>query len=144
MALNISMEPEPVVPSFSTVKMGQIWRLGPEKSFSQVVDSLTRLGLESSWMNVPGKIILSLPCVKVRWFWLILPTILNMSSLWLLILVRTETRKKRAHLWKASSIALLFRGLEQGTMTVPGYIHVIEMEEHAEMMNVKIKQSTTS
>lgn len=51
--------------------------------------------------------------VRVRWIWLTLTAVLIISSAAFLALAMLETRYKKAEVWKDSSLALIFHGLEQ-------------------------------
>lgn len=120
----------PAAPKFSTLNFEQIWNRGIQASSSGVADSLTRLSLNSSWVSVAGQLVNVVPYVKVRWYWLILPALLNISALILLVYIQAKSARNNVYLWKSSAIALLFHGLDPNTV-VPHSTKVSEMEARA-------------
>lgn len=106
----------------------------------KIADSLTRQGLDESWVSVPGRAITKATQIRVRWHWLILPAFLNILTTVLLITTATSSRKHKTPLWKSSITALLFHGLEDDPR-VPRTSKLSHMDELAESMRVKIKPS---
>ena len=70
--------------------------------------------------------------VKVRWAWLTLPCVLLAGTLVFLCFTIIGTRKQQMGIWKSSSLALLFRGLEERSAEgMEGLGHVVGMQERA-------------
>lgn len=86
-----------------------------------------------------GKIWRSETVVKVRWAWLSLPCVLLAGTSVFLGSTIMATRKKQLGIWKSSSLALLFHGLEKGSGEVSeDWGHVIGMGTTAEKTWVRL------
>lgn len=73
---------------------------------------ITSVALVLCTVTVPGQMGTVEMHVHVRWVWLTLPAVLIVSSTAFLALAMLETRHKKAEVWKDSSLALIFQGLE--------------------------------
>ncbi|KAL9061347.1 MAG: hypothetical protein Q9162_000221 [Coniocarpon cinnabarinum] len=61
---------------------------------------------------LPGRAYQTTTFIHVQWGWLALPITLMVLTILLLIIVIIQTHKKRAVVWKSSSLALLFHKLD--------------------------------
>ena len=111
---------------------------GFQDTFDQLAQSLT------TWMRTSqgsasdsdlmgqavGVIWTSETIVKVRWAWLALPCVLLAGTLVFLGFTIIGTRKQQMGIWKSSSLALLFHGLEERSAEdMEDLGHVAGMEE---------------
>ena len=70
--------------------------------------------------------------LKVQWAWLTLPCVLLTGTLLFLCFTITRTQKQHLGIWKSSSLALLFHGLEEwNSDSMEDSEHVVGMEERA-------------
>ena len=77
--------------------------------------------------------------VKVRWAWLALPCVLLAGTTIFLGFIIMGTTKKHLGIWKSSSLALLFHGLEEGSGEVSEDLgHMVGMETTAEKTCVRL------
>ena len=75
--------------------------------------------------------------VCMRWPWLILPALLEITGLIFLLAMKRASRKCKLSLWKASLWPLLFRGLH---LDVPVRANnVRHMQQMAETMNARLR-----
>ena len=77
--------------------------------------------------------------VNVRWAWLALPCVLLAGTTIFLGFIIMGATKKQSGIWKSSSLALLFHGLEEGSGEVSEDLgHVVGMEATAEKTWVRL------
>ncbi len=77
--------------------------------------------------------------VNVRWAWLALPCVLLAGTTIFLGFIIMGTTKKQLGIWKSSSLALLFHGLEEGSGKVSEDLrHMVGMETTAKKMWVRL------
>ncbi|OCL11352.1 hypothetical protein AOQ84DRAFT_386904 [Glonium stellatum] len=76
----------------------------------------------------------------VTWYWLILPVFVILGAFIFLLVAILETSRNEAKLWKSSSLALLFHGLEHTTAT-SGLNELEEMEQEADNMRVRLRMT---
>ena len=74
--------------------------------------SLTKLGLRLSNETVMGNVTVSEVYVVVDWEWMILPAVLEVAGVILLLATMMMTQRHNVSLWKTSSLALIYHGLE--------------------------------
>lgn len=103
-----------------------------------VATSMTNHIRSVSASTVPGQMGTVETYVHVRWVWLTLPAVLIVSSAAFLALAMLETRHKKAEVWKDSSLALIFHGLEQKGESA-GMVNTLSgMEDVAKEMKVRL------
>ncbi|KAK5958482.1 hypothetical protein OHC33_000325 [Knufia fluminis] len=122
----------------------QMMALGADQTFENIAKSLSKLALDESWETVSGQAISMLPFVTVRWYWLTLPALLNLLVLLFLVLTMIATREQKAPLWKSSTLALLFHGLEDDEIRISNAETVSEMNQAAEHTTVRLRRSDRS
>jgi hypothetical protein len=106
-----------------------------------VATSMTNHIRSVSSMTVSGQIGTVETYVHVRWVWLTLPGALILSSAAFLVLAVLETRRRNAEVWKDSSLALIFHGLEQNGEST-GLVNKLScMEDVAKGMRVRLEQT---
>jgi len=106
-----------------------------------VATSMTNHIRSVSSMTVTGQMGTVETYVHVRWVWLTLPGALILSSAAFLALAVLETRRRRAEVWKDSSLALIFHGLEQNGEST-GLVNKLScMEDMAKGMRVRLEQT---
>jgi hypothetical protein len=103
-----------------------------------VATSMTNHIRSVSTVTVPGKMGTVETYVHVRWVWLTLPAVLIVSSAAFLALAILETRHKKAEVWKDSSLALIFHGLEQKGESTGVVNKLSDMEDVAKGMKVRL------
>ncbi len=81
----------------------------------QVAESLTKLALDLDGKGIIGNPGSQVAFVHVRWLWLIMPGMLELTGLILLVLTICSSKKRDAPPWKSSILPLLFHGLEHGS-----------------------------
>jgi hypothetical protein len=103
-----------------------------------VATSMTNHIRSVSTVTVPGQMGTVETYVHVRWVWLTLPAFLIVSSAAFLALAILETRHKKAEVWKDSSLALIFHGLEQKGESTGVVNKLSDMEDVAKGMKVRL------
>jgi hypothetical protein len=81
--------------------------------------------------------------VQVRWIWLTLPGVLILASTAFLALAMLETRRRKAEVWKDSSLALIFHGLEQHRESTGLVSKLSQMEDVAKETRVRLERMDT-
>ena len=77
--------------------------------------------------------------LHVRWEWLILPSCLVALTFLFLTLTMVQTRRNDIAIWKTSTLALLFHGLEAKAVGLPDCkLQLSEMEETARRIKVQL------
>lgn len=80
---------------------------------NNTAQSLTQLALDRWGTTIWGRSTASnLVVVIIEWQWLTLPAVLELSGISFLILVALSSRRCGVDLWKGSSLALLYHGLD--------------------------------
>ena len=70
--------------------------------------------------------------IKVQWAWMALPCVLLAGTLFFLCFTIIRTQRQQFGIWKSSSLALLFHGLEEwNSHSIEDSRHVVDMEEKA-------------
>ncbi|KAJ9614106.1 hypothetical protein H2200_002242 [Cladophialophora chaetospira] len=62
---------------------------------------------------VLGSVLSERTFVEVRWLWMILPVLLNVLGVVFLVVVRSYTEKLKLPLWKTSTLAMIYHGLDE-------------------------------
>jgi hypothetical protein len=92
---------------------GQIIR---NHSFSYIMEriaaSLTKAELDNSATIITGNMTTPVAHVDVAWYWFILPATLNVAAIILLLATAVLSHSRKTQLWKSSTLALLYHGLE--------------------------------
>jgi len=103
---------------------------GPESFIQNVAASLTKMGWNSvNATDIYGKLGTAPVSVRVRWPWLILPTVLTIMTVLFLVLTIHLTQRAQSPIWKSSTNAVLFHGLDADYDT--NLQDVSEMNEQA-------------
>ena len=110
---------------------------GAQSTFDRLAQSLTTWirtsqgnSFDLSMAQAVGVTWTSETIVKVRWAWLALPCMLLAGTLVFLGFTIIRTRKQQMGIWKSSSLALLFHGLEERSAEgMEDLGHVVGMEE---------------
>ena len=130
------------LPDNSTVSIA-----GVQDTFDQLAQSLstwTRTSRQGSTFDLTmgqavGVTWTNGTILKVRWAWLALPCALLAGTLVFLGFTIMVTRKQQMGIWKSSSLALLFHGLEERSAEVTEDLgHVVGMEEKSERTWVRL------
>lgn len=82
------------------------------KRLENVAIVLTNYGLETSNETVSGYANSMETYVRVRWQWMILPVVLELSSCVLLISTIFHSRRKKIPTWKSSILAIIYHEVE--------------------------------
>lgn len=95
--------------------IGNVFREHPvQQVFDNMALSMTdHLRSSASATNAQGLAIKSVVFVRVRWIWLILPFAVEIASGLLLVLSIIMNRNELSHLWKSSTVAILYHDVVQ-------------------------------
>ncbi|EON63148.1 hypothetical protein W97_02375 [Coniosporium apollinis CBS 100218] len=90
-----------------------------------------------------GTVLIADTCIGVRWVWISLPaTIGTLSILFLLLTVIQSSREGKRPVWKSTSLAVLYHGLDSAlNKDSATLLHTREMEEHARRVKVRLQES---
>ncbi|KAJ9617241.1 hypothetical protein H2200_000962 [Cladophialophora chaetospira] len=110
----------------------RVHSMGLATFMENVAESLTKLVLDLDGNKIIGNSGSQVAFVHVRWLWLIMPGILELTGLVLLVLTIQSSKKRDAPLWKSSIFPLLFHGLESGSGVADEKIG--RMQDVAEIM----------
>ncbi|KAK2808824.1 hypothetical protein FQN50_004300 [Emmonsiellopsis sp. PD_5] len=80
--------------------------------FENIAVSLTDAILKPSNQTVSGLLGRPEQFVRIRWAWIVLPGFLVVATVVFLSMVMLRSRKYNVNVWKSSSLALLYHGLE--------------------------------
>jgi hypothetical protein len=83
-----------------------------EKRLENVATALTNYGLEMTTDTVPGRAFAEETYVEVRWRWIILPVLLQLSTLVLFITTVVYSHLNGVPIWKSSILAIIYHGVE--------------------------------
>jgi hypothetical protein len=105
-------------------------------NFSYLVErmaaSMTKAELDNSSTLVYGNMTSPVVHVEVAWPWFILPAALNVLAILLLLATAVLSHHRKTQLWKSSSLALLYHGLDDPEPAPDlGLARVSEMERWA-------------
>jgi hypothetical protein len=105
-------------------------------NFSYLVErmtaSLTKAELDNSTTLVYGNMSYGVVQVDVAWSWFILPAALNVVAIFLLLATAILSHHRKTQLWKSSSLALLYHGVDDPEPAPNlGLARVSEMERWA-------------
>jgi hypothetical protein len=73
---------------------------------------MTKAELDNSTTLVYGNVTTSAVHVAVAWYWFILPAALNALAILLLLATAVMSYRRNTQLWKSSTLALLYHGLD--------------------------------
>jgi hypothetical protein len=112
----------------------------------RLADSLTSLALALPNRTTPisGSIFNPEVFVDVRWEWLSLPIFLCVSGGIFLAVTASVTRVTGVGLWKGSSLAYLYHGLEKSRGSFESYDTASSMQSAAESTTVSLRFSETT
>ena len=107
-----------------TVLLEEIYEIGGlHIVFPGITAALTRGALYATTVNgneavnfLNGTIHTEQAIVVVRWEWLTLPLVLEALAVAFLAVIKCMTRRHRLPIWKSSTAALLYHGLEERMM----------------------------
>jgi hypothetical protein len=85
---------------------------GIEKRLENIATALTNYGLEKTNETVRGRAYAEETYVKVRWWWILLPTLLQLSTLILFITTVVYSHRNGVPIWKSSVLAIVYHGVE--------------------------------
>ena len=83
-----------------------------EERLESVATALTNYGLETTNNTVPGRAFAEESYVKVRWQWIILPVLLQLSTLVLFIMTVVYSHLNGVPIWKSSILAIIYHAVE--------------------------------
>jgi hypothetical protein len=112
-----------------------------ENMFESIASSLTQLTLESKPNNITGQAAFPVTFANVRWEWLILPVVLEAAGITLLLFTMVQTKHTEVPLWRASVLAFLYHGLEEGLKDGQATAKVSGMDMDAKKVRVRLKPS---
>ena len=83
-----------------------------QKRLENIATALTNYGLETTNETVRGRAYVEETYVKVRWWWILLPALLQLSTLILFITTVVYSHRKGIPIWKSSILAIIYHGVE--------------------------------
>ena len=83
-----------------------------DKRLENVATALTNYGLEMTTETAPGRAYAEKSYVQVRWQWIILPVLLQLSTLVLFILTVLYSQLNGVPIWKSSILAIIYHAAE--------------------------------
>jgi hypothetical protein len=83
-----------------------------EKRLENVATALTNYGLETTNETVRGRAYAEESYVEVRWQWIVLPVLLQLSTLVLFITTVAYSHCNSVPIWKSSILAIIYHGVE--------------------------------
>lgn len=87
-----------------------------DHNFSYLVEriaaSMTKAELDNSTTMVYGNVSSGVVQVDVAWYWFVLPAALNVVAILLLLATALLSHHRKTQLWKSSSLALLYHGID--------------------------------
>jgi hypothetical protein len=83
-----------------------------EERLQNVAISLTNYGLETTNETARGRAYAEESYVEVRWWWILLPTLLQLSTLILFITTVVYSHHNSIPIWKSSILAIIYHGVE--------------------------------
>ncbi|OJD13755.1 hypothetical protein AJ78_05822 [Emergomyces pasteurianus Ep9510] len=106
-----------------------------------VARSLTDSILQPSNQTMTGVVGVPEQFIHVRWGWIALPTFIVLTTMLFLFLVMLGTKAHDVEVWKSSSLALLYHGLEKPNEDNAHFSRVSDMTQHA--ANVRVRLATS-
>jgi hypothetical protein len=97
---------------YSSKTVGNRIARGLEKRLENIATALTNYGLEKTNETVRSRAYAEETYVKVRWWWILLPTLLQLSTLILFITTVVYSRRNGVPIWKSSVLAIIYHGVE--------------------------------
>lgn len=131
----------------------KFWREGSAtlETVQATMDGLTRSvtarwrqgdGISDNVGPVVGLVWGNQTCVRVNWAWIALPAALLLLRVNFLFLTIVKTRSKKAHVWKSSTLAVLFSGLDQEIRKSDGPVVSLEdMKAAADRATVRLEDT---
>jgi hypothetical protein len=83
-----------------------------DKRLENVATALTNYGLETTTDSVPGRAFAEESYVQVRWRWIVLPVLLQLSTLILFIMTVVYSHLNGVPIWKSSILAIIYHAVE--------------------------------
>jgi hypothetical protein len=83
-----------------------------QERLENIATALTNYGLEKTNETVRGRAYAEETYVKVRWWWILLPTLLQLSTLILFITTVVYSHRSGVPIWKSSILAIIYHGVE--------------------------------
>jgi hypothetical protein len=83
-----------------------------EKRLESVATALTNYGLETTNETAPGRAYAEESYVQVRWRWIILPALLQLSTLVLFVMTAIYSHLNGVPIWKSSILAIIYHAVE--------------------------------
>ncbi|OAX81902.1 hypothetical protein ACJ72_03756 [Emergomyces africanus] len=107
-----------------------------------IARSLTNSLLQPSNQTMTGVVGVPEKFIQVRWGWIALPTFIVIITMLFLCLVILGTKRHEVEIWKSSSLALLYHGLEKPVKDNAQFNRVSDMTRNA--ANVRVRLATSA
>jgi hypothetical protein len=85
---------------------------GTEERLENIAIALENYGLEKADTKVLGRAYAEESYVQVRWWWILLPTLLQLSTLVLFIITVVYSHLNGVPIWKSSILAIIYHAVE--------------------------------
>jgi hypothetical protein len=83
-----------------------------QERLENIATALTNYGLEKTNETVRGRAYAEESYVEVQWWWILLPALLQLSTLILFITTAIYSHLNRFPIWKSSILAIIYHGVE--------------------------------
>ena len=122
-----------------------LYQGGLESVLTNITNSLTNLNLGYSTDTVSGNLVEQVVFIHVRWRWITLPAILVAAAAFSLITAILETRSSGVELWKDSTLALLYHGIDESVIDDQElYSKSRDVDMAAKRVDVQLTRDTDS
>lgn len=118
-----------------------------QKAMTGLADSVTARwrtgdGISVNVGPLQGTVWENQTCVRVNWAWIALPAVLVLLTIVFLMLTIGQTRLQHGLVWKSSSLALLFNGLDEKTRESSGPVmRLQEMKSAADKAVMQLRET---
>ncbi|KAL4886121.1 hypothetical protein BJY04DRAFT_213656 [Aspergillus karnatakaensis] len=118
----------------------RIVQTGLEPFMEKLAASLSALAMEDSDATVSGTVYDTEVYVEVQWLWIVFPGALVLLANLFLAVTILLNRRGRMPLWKSSTLALLYHGLERIEQDERWYETASGMEQKASGVDVRLER----
>lgn len=121
-----------------TENIDRIVKIGLERVINNLATLLTKSNTNNWGKQVNGTVGISEVYVSVDWLWFILPAIVLVLGIVFFVSTILVTRAQNLSPWKTSILAVLYHGLDDGSLHSGDHSCLSEMERTAESVHVSL------
>jgi hypothetical protein len=101
-----------MAPNRSSATVGERSTRSLQERLENMATALTNYGFEKTNETVRGRAYAEESYVEVRWWWILLPTLLQLSTLVLFLTTVVYSHLNDVPIWKSSILAIIYHGVE--------------------------------